>query len=83
MYVLMAPWVARSVALEPRAAFDIPVTVAPLARTRLVLPESVVNEPAPPVIDEEPLLMLPNPDAIEPELRAPTVTRFAAVVIAA
>ena len=79
-YVLTAPWVANNVELEPRAPLSIPVTVAPVAKAKLVDPEMVVNEAAPPVIELLPLLMLPNPDAIEPELRAPTVTRPVAVV---
>ena len=70
-------------ALDPRDPLSIPVTVAPVANARLVLPLIVVNEPAPPVIADDPVLMVPKFDVIEPESRAPTVTRFAAVVIAA
>tara|TARA_Y100001951_G_scaffold96700_1_gene95646 strand:+ start:293 stop:739 length:447 start_codon:yes stop_codon:yes gene_type:complete len=51
-----------------------PVTVAPVDRTTLE------NEPAPPVIEDDPVLMVPKFDVIEPESRAPTLTRPVAVV---
>ena len=72
---MIAPCVARSVA-DPVATppLSMPVTVAPDARARLVLPLIVVNEAAPAVSAEEPMSIAPKPLVIEPELSAPVVT---------
>ena len=49
--------------------------VVPLSVVVLLLP-SVVNDPAPPVMLLAPTLMEPNPEAIDPPVRAPTVVRL-------